>query len=91
VLEGEGAEIDRLRERIFADKRHHTKVVLERGTKPDRAFPDWSMAFRAATPEALAAWPALSDLGEEFFHAKLAAGGGDGAMQFLTAFRDDQD
>lgn len=91
LLEGDADEIERLRARIFADKRHHTKVVLERGGKPARAFPDWSMAFRAATPERLAAFPAFADLGEDFFHAKLREGGVDGALQFLIDFWEAQD
>lgn len=86
LLEGDGAEIDDLRQRIFADPRHHTKVVLERGTKPMRAFSDWSMAFRTATPALLAAYPAFADLGEAHFHSRIAEGGQDGALQFLQDF-----
>lgn len=88
LLEGDSAEIERLRARIFADSRHHTKVVLERGSKPARAFADWSMAFRAATPERLADFPAFADLGEEHFHQRVAGTQGDGALAFLQDFWD---
>lgn len=91
LLEGDGAEIDALRERIFADRRHHTKVVLERGTKPARAFSDWSMAFRTASPDQLSAYPAFADLGAPEFHRRIAAHPQDGALQFLEEFWTDGD
>lgn len=89
LLEGSAEEIEALRRRIFADPRHHTKVVLESGSKPARAFADWSMAFRTASPEHLAAFPDFSDLGEEHFHCRIAEGGQDGALQFLQDFWED--
>ncbi|MCL4188925.1 MAG: BLUF domain-containing protein [Rhodobacteraceae bacterium] len=91
LLEGEAGEIERLRARIFADGRHHTKVVLARGTRPERAFDDWSMAFRAATPGRLAAFPAFADLGEAFFHDKLQGHSADGVLDFLRDFWEAED
>lgn len=89
LLEGEPEELEALRKTIFADPRHHTKIVLERGTKPARDFPDWSMAFKTADASSLAAHPDFADLGEAHFHDRCVAGDVGGAMRFLCDFWDD--
>lgn len=86
LLEGDAAEIEALRRRIFADGRHHTKVVLESGEKPQRDFADWSMAYKAVDPAALRAHPQFSDLGDPEFIRKAKEGGAPGALAFLCDF-----
>jgi hypothetical protein len=86
LLEGDADEIERLRKRIFADGRHHTKVVLESGEKPQRDFADWSMAYKAVDPAALRAHPQFSDLGDPDFIRKAQQSGAPGALSFLCDF-----
>lgn len=88
VLEGDAAGIDALRARIFADPRHHTKVVLERGEKPARDFADWSMAFKSVSASDLAEHPRFEDLGEAHFLEKCNRDGAEGALRFLCEFWD---
>lgn len=86
VLEGDAKEIDALRARIFADPRHHTKVVLERGEKPARDFADWSMAFKSLSASDLDEHPAFKDLGEPHFLERCNRDGAEGALRFLCEF-----
>lgn len=86
LLEGDEIEIERLRKRIFSDPRHHTKIVLERGQKADRDFPDWSMAFKSVTQSEIRAHPAFADLGEAHFQDRCARDGMDGALGYLCDF-----
>lgn len=53
VLEGEPAALDETMERICADKRHHSLVVLERSGIVAREFGNWFMACGELTEEAL--------------------------------------
>lgn len=89
LLEGEEDELEHLRERIFGDPRHHTKIVLERGEKPARDFPDWSMAFKITSASELARHAQFADLGEAHFHQRCAAGEVEGALEFLCDFWDE--
>jgi hypothetical protein len=91
MLEGRHADIETLRERIFKDPRHHTKVVLESGTKPERDFSDWSMAFKNAPPESLEKYPDFRELGEEHFLERCRNGNVSGACEFLVDFWNDAD
>lgn len=86
LLEGDEAAIEALRKRIFSDPRHHTKIVLERGVKAGRDFPDWSMAFRTVDRSQLRAHPRFADLCEPHFQDRCAADGADGALSFLCDF-----
>lgn len=86
VLEGDAAEIEALRKRIFADRRHHTKVVLESGEKPHRDFADWSMAYKAVDAAALREHPVFADLGDPAFIRKAQESGAPGALSFLCEF-----
>jgi len=91
MLEGNADEIELLRKRIFEDSRHHTKIVLERGSKPERDFSDWSMAFKNVSGESLAAHPTFRDLGEEHFFERCRNGEIDGACRFLVDFWNEAD
>lgn len=86
LLEGDGAEIEALRQRIFADPRHHTKVVVESGSKPSRDFADWSMAYKAVDPAALRDHPVFSDLSDPAFIQAARDDGAKGALAFLREF-----
>lgn len=86
LLEGDAAEIESLRKRIFADGRHHTKVVLETGEKPHRDFAEWSMAYKAVNAAALRDHPMFADLGDPAFINKAQENGAPGALSFLRDF-----
>ncbi|MCP1200442.1 BLUF domain-containing protein [Notoacmeibacter sp. MSK16QG-6] len=86
LLEGEPDEIERLRARIFADPRHHTKVVLEQGPLDSRKFADWSMSFRNVKPEALAAHPEFADMAEPAFLDRCLRSEVSKALPFLCEF-----
>lgn len=89
LLEGNAEDLERLRETIFDDPRHHTKIVIEKGTKETRDFPDWSMAFRNAPAESLAKYPAFKDLGEAHFLERCQQGKISGGCEFLLDFWND--
>lgn len=74
LLEGEAREVKRLSERILADPRHHTIVVLTKGEREKRCFPDWSMALKTAEPEEIADHPILANLANTEFMDKVACG-----------------
>jgi hypothetical protein len=86
VLEGDAKAIEALRAKIFADPRHHTKVVIERGEKPARDFADWSMAFKSLSASDLDEHPAFKDLGEAHFLERCNREGIGGALRFLCEF-----
>ncbi|MEQ3626770.1 MAG: BLUF domain-containing protein [Celeribacter sp.] len=86
LLEGEEAELEQLRSRIFDDPRHHTKVVLERGPLAQRNFAEWSMAFRAVTPPDLADHPEFAELADPGFMERCQDQGAPGAVAFLCEF-----
>jgi hypothetical protein len=88
LLEGEADEIEKLRRRIFADPRHHTKIVLEKGTKPSRDFSDWSMAFKLVEQSDLANHPQFADLAAPEFIERCKTCGAPGALEFLCDFWD---
>jgi len=88
LLEGDKDVLENLRRRIFADQRHHTKIVIQTGTKPSRDFSDWSMAFKAVDPDALASHAQFSDLAAPEFIERCRLGGVHGALEFLCDFWD---
>ena len=45
VLEGEQSAVQSLFDSIHRDPRHHGVLVLIRGERATRQFPEWSMAF----------------------------------------------
>lgn len=86
LLEGDRGALETLRTTIFADPRHHTKIVIEQGEKPGRDFADWSIAFKNATSETLAGYPAFADLGSDHFYARCQAGEAHRSLEFLKDF-----
>ena len=50
VLEGPVDAVEEAFERIQCDPRHDKVTVLEAGPVDQRAFPDWSMAFKGVDP-----------------------------------------
>lgn len=44
-MEGPGEAVDDLMGRIARDGRHKDLHVIDRGTRPDRLFPDWQMGY----------------------------------------------
>ena len=78
--------VEALWKRIAADPRHHTKVVLERGTEQARTFPDWSMGFEQVEDGDLADFPGYADLGSNEFWERLAQRAPDGAKLVLESF-----
>lgn len=86
LIEGDEAALETLRKRIFSDPRHHTKVVLERGAKPQRDFADWSMAFKTVAKSDLTQHPRFAELGEAHFQDRCASEGMTGALSFLCDF-----
>jgi hypothetical protein len=65
LLEGEKEQVLNAFARIRADRRHHTKIVLEEGEIARRNFPDWSMGLRNVDESDLLRFDGYSDLGSE--------------------------
>lgn len=86
LLEGDKASVHAAFERIAADKRHHTKIVLEEGEVPRRSFPDWTMGFRNLETSDLEGFEGFSDLGSEQFWSKARAGGLTEALELMKSF-----
>ena len=76
--------------RIEADKRHHTKIVLEQGEIDDRHFPDWSMGFRNADSADLASFEGYSDLGSPAFWTRARDGKLTDALDIMLSFYSDE-
>ena len=60
LLEGERDIVDRLYSKIAKDPRHATALVLLAQEIPQRAFSEWSMAFRDLNDPQLRALPGFS-------------------------------
>lgn len=86
LLEGPAEAVETLRRRIFDDPRHHTKIVVERGSGEDRSFPDWSMAYKKAPESGLPAQSVFNDLGEDAFFDRCRRGEVGGSVAFLCEF-----
>jgi len=86
LLEGKASAVEQAWQRIAADTRHHTKIVLEEGRIDSRAFPDWSMGFRNIDAAALEGFEGYSDLGSERFWDRARAGGLADALDVMTSF-----
>lgn len=90
LLEGEKEKVLDAFRRIRADKRHHTKVVLEEGEIDERNFPDWSMGFRNVKQEQLAAFEGYSDLGSDEFWKRAKCGDLSEPLEIMLSFYDDE-
>ena len=86
LLEGEKADVDAVFASIKKDKRHYDIAVYHRGDIAERAFGDWSMAFRRIDPET--GIPALSSAlmgGEHKDELPVAANCGSRLLRLLHA------
>ena len=61
TLEGPGDAVRTLVETIRKDPRHHKFTTLMEGPILNRAFGNWSMGFKAITPEILTEIPGYHD------------------------------
>lgn len=86
LLEGSADMVTQMRDRIFADDRHHTKIVLEQGKRAQRIFPDWSMAYKTLNEGAFKDHQAFKDLGADHFMERCGKGDVTGALEFLCDF-----
>lgn len=89
LLEGDKDQVLAAFDRIKADTRHHTKVVLEQGEIAHRHFPDWSMGFRNVDEADLAGFEGYSDLGTAAFRARASAGDLSNALDLMVSFYED--
>ncbi len=90
LLEGPEDKVLAAFVRIEADKRHHTKVVLEQGEISDRNFPDWSMGFRNADASDLEKFEGYSDLGSPAFWTRAKDGELTDALEIMMSFYSDE-
>jgi hypothetical protein len=86
LLEGEAAAVETVWQRIAADRRHHTKIVLEEGEIEGRAFPEWSMGFRNVAEADLEGFEGYSDLGSPQFWNRARAGALPSAFDIMASF-----
>tara|TARA_R100001143_G_scaffold57323_1_gene54545 strand:- start:407 stop:871 length:465 start_codon:yes stop_codon:yes gene_type:complete len=63
-LEGSKSDIDSLFATITKDNRHQDVWMMATGPITDRAFPDWSMTYRAVTPDIVHMLPGALDPAE---------------------------
>lgn len=63
-LEGSKSDIDSLLSTITKDDRHQDVWMMAAGPITDRAFPDWSMTYRAITPDVIRMLPGTLDPAE---------------------------
>jgi len=90
LLEGDKDKVLSAFERIKADKRHHTKVLLEQGETAARNFPDWSMGFRNVNTSDLEKFQGYSDLGSEAFWGRAKDGELTDALEMMLSFYKDE-
>lgn len=90
LLEGDKDKVLGAFERIRADKRHHTKVLLEQGEIAERNFPDWSMGFRNVDTTDLEKFQGYSDLGSESFWQRARGGELTDALELMSSFYADE-
>lgn len=70
VLEGDENIITELYRRIVTDPRHHTPLLMTRGTLDKRQFPDWRMGFRKLTRKQVAVRSGITDFLSPDFDCK---------------------
>ncbi len=86
LLEGDKAMLDATFERIAADRRHHTKVILEEGEIAERSFPDWMMGFRDVDDLDLEQFDGFADLGSPAFWEKAETGALSDGLELMQSF-----
>ena len=90
LLEGDEDKVLSAFDRIKADKRHHTKVLLEQGEIDERHFPDWSMGFRNVNTSDLEKFRGFSDLGSQAFWQRARGGELTDAFELMQSFYTDE-
>ncbi len=90
LLEGPKAHVLGAFDRIKADKRHHTKVLLEQGELENQNFPDWSMGFRNADSSDLEKFEGYSNLGSSEFWDRAKDGKLSSALELMLSFYTDE-
>ena len=88
ILEGEPAALDDVWGRISEDERHHSIVVLEEDTAPERMFANWTMGFRDVETDDLSGFEGYSDLGSDKFWNRVKENAVPGALDLLRSFYD---
>jgi hypothetical protein len=86
MLEGDEKAVRALYKKIVADPRHHTKIVLGEGDRPDRMFADWSMGFKNVDDELFAALPGYARLGSDSFDPQEFVNANRNALDLLKFF-----
>ncbi|MDO6586454.1 BLUF domain-containing protein [Salipiger sp. 1_MG-2023] len=86
LLEGPRPALDAVWQRISSDRRHHSIVVIEEGTAPERTFPDWSMGFRNVDEAALSGIEGFADLGSDAFWDRVNFRVPTGGLRLLRSF-----
>lgn len=89
LLEGPRDRVEAAFERIVADSRHHTQIVLEEGEAKARSCPNWLMGFRNVDTDDLARVDGFADLGEESFSERALCGDVHGALELMQSFYED--
>ncbi len=89
LLEGEKAVLDATFERIAADRRHHTKIILEEGEIAARHFPAWLMGFRDVDNIDLERFDGFTDLGSSAFWERAQSGALSGGLGLMQSFYED--
>lgn len=89
LLEGPKDRVEAAFERIVADERHHTQIVLEEGEAEARSCPNWLMGFRNVDTDDLARVDGFADLGEDSFSERALCGDIHGALGLMQSFYED--
>lgn len=89
LLEGNADALDATWQRIAADRRHNTKVVLEEGDIAARTCPDWTMGFRNVDEADLARFEGYRDLGSAAFWERVETTTPPDASELMRAFYED--
>lgn len=88
VLEGPEAAIDDVWDRISADNRHHTIVIIDEGPLDKRMFSNWSMGFKNVKADDLKDVDGFADLGSDAFWARASGDTLSNGLDLLRGFYD---
>lgn len=88
VLEGPDEAVEQTFRAISADPRHHGIIVALRDQVGQRAFPDWSMAFRSVAGDEVRALPGYSEFLATWGRDRVFGDRAASAYRLLEIFRD---
>jgi len=88
VLEGPEVAIDDVWNRISADNRHHTIIVIDEGEVDDRMFSNWSMGFKNVDADDLKDVEGFADLGSDAFWERASEDTLSNGLELLKGFYD---